>query len=631
MTGELFRRCYGKLPEPTLLVHRTGQILEANPAARALLPEAGPLAGTNLQAIVSDAPAKVSRLLALWSRTGDLLPGALTFTCRNGDGLSCRIEGTTVERQQQSGIILLLRLFAKPQATRRFRLLNERVEALNRGLIERQRAQAKLHAEQEWLQATLASIGDAVIATDTDGRITLLNRMAHSLTGWTQEQAAGLPLEHVFVTASAGAELSFGNLVSKLVHPANGAGAAGAAVLQSKNGRQIPIEHSAAAIRDRDGSVAGVVVVFRDISERLEAERAVASWEARLRFMAESMPEKVFTAKPNGDVDFMNRQWLEFTGVPFEQMKDWNWVPLIHPDDVDENVRRWKRSLATGEPFEFLHRFRRADGAYRWHLSRAHAHRNPDGTVAMWIGSNTEIHEQKEIEEELRRANQDLHHFAFAASHDLQEPLRMITSYAQLLLRTCRAEHNEDASVCVEFIRDGTRRMRELLSDLLTYTQITAREQQEQEEIDLNLVLRSAAENLRTAIDDSGAVVTNDPLPVVRGHEVHFLQLFQNLIGNAIKYRGTEAPRIHVSVQELHSEHLFSIVDNGMGIDPLYHNTIFGIFKRLHGNAIPGTGIGLAICQRVVERYEGRIWVESEPRQGATFYFTLPRAPQDVR
>ncbi|MEO7145223.1 MAG: ATP-binding protein, partial [Bryobacteraceae bacterium] len=368
----------------------------------------------------------------------------------------------------------------------------------------------------------------------------------------------------------------------------------------------------------------GVVCYFRDISAQVSARLAAAESGERLRFMAESMPQKIFTATTTGDIDYLNQQWVEFTGLSLERIKNWGWTQFVHPGDVEENVRVWKQSIDTGEPFQFIQRFRRADGVYRWHLSRAQALRDSSGKVSMWIGSNTEIHEQKEIEVELRRANENLSQFAFAAAHDLQEPLRMITSYSQMLLKGYRGQLDGEASVCVDFITAGAKRMRDLLSDLLTYTQVGTTAEREAEPIDLNLVFQTAVQNLAAATNDSGAAIASEPLPKVLGHEAHFVQLFQNLIGNAIKYRGKRSPRIHISAGERTGEWRFAVADNGMGIAPEYHKTIFGVFKRLHGKSIPGTGIGLAICQRVVERYGGRIWIESQLDQGSTFYFTLP-------
>jgi PAS domain S-box-containing protein len=228
------------------------------------------------------------------------------------------------------------------------------------------------------------------------------------------------------------------------------------------------------------------------------------------------------------------------------------------------------------------------------------------------------------LNEELQRANDDLKQFAFAASHDLQEPLRMITSYSQLLIKGYRGQLDGEAAVCVGFINDGTKHMRDLLADLLSYTEAGAEKGEANESIDLNNIFEKVNQNLRRAIEESGAVVTSGDLPTVYGHDARFVQLFQNLIGNAIKYHGKSPPVVHISAEQRNDEWLFAVTDNGIGIEPEHHQTIFGVFKRLHGKAIPGTGIGLAICQRVVERYGGRIWVESQVGHGTTFYFTVP-------
>jgi light-regulated signal transduction histidine kinase (bacteriophytochrome) len=243
------------------------------------------------------------------------------------------------------------------------------------------------------------------------------------------------------------------------------------------------------------------------------------------------------------------------------------------------------------------------------------------GCVAAFM----DITERKLTQEALIRANEDLNQFAFAASHDLQEPLRMITTYSQLLVNGFRDRLPEEAELCVTFITQGTSRMRTLLADLLAYTQVGA-DAEPAETVDLGVICQKAIDNLQTAIAESHGEVLLERLPVVRGQGAHFLQLFQNLIGNAIKYRGEQPPRIRISSAYEGGEWRVAVADNGIGIEPQYHQRIFGVFKRLHGRSIPGTGIGLAICQRVVERYGGRIWVESEANRGATFYFTIPTA-----
>jgi len=224
---------------------------------------------------------------------------------------------------------------------------------------------------------------------------------------------------------------------------------------------------------------------------------------------------------------------------------------------------------------------------------------------------------------ELGRSNADLQQFAYVASHDLQEPLRMVSSYTQLLARRYKGRLDADADEFIAFAVDGANRMQRLIQDLLAYSRVSTGGQQF-EPTSVGIALNHALGNLVSAVKESGALITHDPLPAVMGDEKQLVQLFQNLLSNALKFSGEQPPRIHISAKPSAAGWLFSIHDNGIGIDPQYADRIFVIFQRLHTRAeYPGTGIGLAICKKIVERHGGRIWVESEPGKGATFYFTL--------
>jgi light-regulated signal transduction histidine kinase (bacteriophytochrome) len=226
--------------------------------------------------------------------------------------------------------------------------------------------------------------------------------------------------------------------------------------------------------------------------------------------------------------------------------------------------------------------------------------------------------------EALRRANGDLEQFAFSASHDLQEPLRNVAIYGQLLSRRYGDGLDEEGRQFLKIVTGGARRMENLVNDLLTYTRAGREEGDEPEIVDANASLEEALSNLSGAIEECGATITHNGLPSLCMRRVHLQQLFQNLIGNALKYRGEEAPRIRVTADRVEDHWRFSVEDNGIGISPEYREKIFGIFKRLHHNGqYSGTGIGLAICQRLVERYDGRIWVESQLGCGARFFFTI--------
>ncbi|HYZ86418.1 MAG TPA: ATP-binding protein [Bryobacteraceae bacterium] len=234
------------------------------------------------------------------------------------------------------------------------------------------------------------------------------------------------------------------------------------------------------------------------------------------------------------------------------------------------------------------------------------------------------LKDREEANRELVRLNEDLERFAFVASHDLQEPLRMITVYTQLLQRRSLLDSSPQSNEYVANIVNGARRMRELLDDLRIYAELGG-PGDPVVRVDMNQALAKATDNLSLTIESSGAEITSNPLPTINAYEAHLVQLFQNLIGNAIKYRSESTPRICVDYSR-EKELRFSISDNGIGIAPEFHDRIFVPFKRLHGANIPGSGIGLSICKRVVERYGGRIWVESHAGAGATFHFAFPES-----
>ena len=226
---------------------------------------------------------------------------------------------------------------------------------------------------------------------------------------------------------------------------------------------------------------------------------------------------------------------------------------------------------------------------------------------------------------ELERSNEELQQFAYVASHDLQEPLRMVSSYTQLLGRRYGDRLDGDAREFMEFIVDGSARMKQLIEDLLTYSRVGTRGR-ELAPSSSGAALEKALANLRAAQEASGAEVTHDEMPEVLADGAQLTQLFQNLVGNAMKFRGEERPRVHVGVQSREKVWVFTVRDNGIGLDPQYADRIFMMFQRLHNKTeYPGTGIGLAICKKIVERHGGHIWVESKPGEGATFGFTLPR------
>ncbi len=252
----------------------------------------------------------------------------------------------------------------------------------------------------------------------------------------------------------------------------------------------------------------------------------------------------------------------------------------------------------------------------------------PDTVLSSMRAALRARHRQYEMrrhQEKLTQANRDLEQFAHSASHDLQEPLRTVAIYSELLAERCKGLLDEQAQICLKYLKTGALRMEMLVRDLLAYTQSAGTEEEALEPVCAREQLETALANLAEAIRSSGSNIVYGRLPQVRMKGLHLQELFQNLIGNAIKYRCDETPCIHISAVREDGFWRFSVTDNGLGIEKEFHSQIFGIFKRLHTQEkFPGTGIGLAICQRIAERYGGRIWVESEVGKGSTFFFTVP-------
>ncbi|OGW54317.1 MAG: hypothetical protein A2Y81_13095 [Nitrospirae bacterium RBG_13_43_8] len=224
---------------------------------------------------------------------------------------------------------------------------------------------------------------------------------------------------------------------------------------------------------------------------------------------------------------------------------------------------------------------------------------------------------------ELKRSNYELQQFAYVASHDLQEPLRMISSYLQLIERRYKSKLDQDADEFIEYAVDGAKRLQNMINGLLEYSRVET-SGKSFEPVDCEKVFGDTLANLKVAIEESSAVITHDPLPTLMADRSQILQLFQNLIGNAIKFRSQEPPRIYVSAGRKDDEWTFSVKDNGIGIEEQYKDRIFDLFQRLHSKGYSGTGIGLSICKRIVERHGGKIWLESSVGRGSTFYFKIP-------
>lgn len=308
------------------------------------------------------------------------------------------------------------------------------------------------------------------------------------------------------------------------------------------------------------------------------------------------------------------------------------WIRRIHREDRTKVRQALTDALLPARDQDLRHRVLAADGRAVWMrsivTSLGHSSR-----PRLLRGFTVDITEAVEAEqalarraEELARSNQDLEDFAYVASHDLQEPLRMVSCYTGLLAERYRGRLDADADEFIAYITDGVTRMQALIRDLLAYSRVSTRGRQIAP-VSSEEALDRALTNLRAAIAESGAAIERGPLPVVPADPAQLSQVFQNLVGNSLKFRGEAAPRVRISAVRVGAEWVFSVADNGIGIEPRYAETVFGLFQRLHtAQEYAGTGIGLTICKKIIERHGGRIWVESELGRGAVFHFTIPAA-----
>ncbi len=663
-------------------------------------------------------------------------------------------------------------------------LINAITERLGK-IIERKKSETELAEQKEWLQVTLASIGDAVIATDINSNIIFMNSVAEELTGWKIKEAKSVNIIDIFKIYNEKTGKSADNPVERVIREGAVIGLANHTVLISKDGTKRNISDSGAPIINNEKKIIGVVLVFRDITREYALRNAIEQSNRDLEIIIDNIPGRIFykdvknnyikvnkyfadahhitkkelegknsfdlypaeQAQANWDDDLsviksnkprlnfeesweteVGKKWVNTSKIPhinekgeitgiigismditerkkaeeqlkifsenLEKMVDQRTVELqeseekyrllienlhaalvVHDADTSVIFCNKKAEELLGLSYEQMIGKKAIDKDWKflkedrstlplaeypvnlissskkplknyiagiisskikdiiWVLVNGFPNIDKNGILKNIIITFIDITDLKKLSfelektlDDLKRSNAELEQFAYVASHDLQEPLRMVASFTQLLAKRYKDKLDQDANDFINFAVDGATRMQSLINDLLTFSRVGTRGKPFAP-TDTNVILKTVLNNLRTQIEDTKAKITYDPLPVIMADDSQMMQLFQNLISNAVKFHRKDVnPEVHISAEVKKEEWVFNVRDNGIGINNQFFDRLFIIFQRLHKkDEYGGTGIGLAVCKKIIQRHGGKIWVESEPEKGSTFYFSIPK------
>jgi PAS domain S-box-containing protein len=605
----------------------SGYTLEDVPTISAWIDAAQPSSRADVQAFVRK----------MYTATGPVHAREAPITTRTGEERIWEFSTTPLGRMSSGRLTFLataIDITKRRRAEAELRSLNEgleeRIKARTQELTEANDALRRQSSQLKEQAALLDISTDAILVRDLRGTIVYWSAGAAKLFGWSREVALGAHSHRLLKT-------EFPHDVTDIEQVALAAGHWEGEVVQTRqDGQRIAVESRWSVTRNERGEAQGFLEVHRDITERRRAERQLRESELRFRAVAETANEGIVTADSDGIIRYWNPGAMRMFNLS-ESEAIGKPLTFIMPGRFhhahDTAFRKFMESgtpTVIGRTVEMAGM--RADGSeFPLEVSLSSWETDEGRFVS---GILRDITERKQAEvaiqaknEELARSNQELEQFAYVASHDLQEPLRMVSNYTQMLARRYEDKLDEDAKEFIGFAVDGAKRMQALIHDLLQFARVGTRGK-EFRPTPLNTVVDDALANLAGAIEESHASVTVDPLPTLPVDAGQLTQVFQNLIGNALKFRHKDRTvRVRVSAAQMYGGWSLTIADNGIGIEEKYFERIFQMFQRLHGrDEYAGTGIGLALCKKIVERHNGRISVESTPGEGTTFTIQLPDA-----
>ncbi len=503
----------------------------------------------------------------------------------------------------------------------------------NRDITKKVLAQKALHESELRYKELVTNAKSIILKMDSQGRFTFVNEFAQDFFGYKEDEIIGKTALETIVpkTESTGRDLS--KLIDHIYEDPDKF-SVNMNENTKKNRERVWIEWHNKAIFDSDGKKSGHIAIGIDITRRKLSEDALQEARDKLNIALENAgiglwEWDVQTNEVTWDVKLEKMMGLQpgTFGKTFADFEN-----LVHEEDIPHVQNSIRNTLEKGKPLETIFRTRPENGTLKYISSKAFVNKNSAGKAVRLSGVSFDITGMRaeterlllELNEELLRSNKDLESFAYAASHDLQEPLRMVTNFTQLLEKNYSRVLDERGLEYIHFASEGAKRMYDLLNGLLDYSRIHKRGGAFNR-VDMNNIVDSVKKNLSLIIENKKAVVKSRTLPVLFADESQMIQLFQNLISNSIKF-SIRNPQVYISCRTEKNQYIFSVKDKGIGIEPEYFDRIFQIFQRLHvRNKYEGTGIGLAICKRIVERHGGKIWVRSECGNGSTFFVSLPK------